>query len=340
MKASNWGFIRAQLSEQPAVVKADLRGKTVCVLGANTGIGFQACKHFASMNPGRMILACRSQARGQDAVARLEAETGYSKAELWIIDLGDFESVKRFGDKWEKDNGRLDILVANAAMETRQYTTTKDGWETTVQVNHLGISLAIILLVPTMLRTANEFTTLPRIVLVSSFLHHHVTIEREARSRPGKILKTLASKEYYTTKRMEQLYSVTKLINLFFARALTAHLGPSAPLIVNAVAPGFTVSELRRDIANLFLRVIEKLLALTTEEGSRRLVFAAVGMPNSPQSLKGQYIDIAGAEEPSDFVIGKEGQEVQESIWKETLAILGELDPRVTRIAERYFSTY
>jgi NAD(P)-dependent dehydrogenase (short-subunit alcohol dehydrogenase family) len=62
-------------------------------------------------------------------VSGLKAATGYSKAELWIIDLADFESVKQFADKFERDGGRLDILVENAALATFDYDATKDGWE-------------------------------------------------------------------------------------------------------------------------------------------------------------------------------------------------------------------
>ena len=53
-------------------------------------------------------------------------------AELWIIDLADFASVRRFGDEFEQDGGRLDILVANAAVLTTKYEKTKDGWESTL----------------------------------------------------------------------------------------------------------------------------------------------------------------------------------------------------------------
>ncbi|KAJ6586340.1 hypothetical protein DFH09DRAFT_1432174 [Mycena vulgaris] len=342
MRPSIWEGLRKQLTKQPPVVKSDLTGKTVCVLGANTGIGFQTCKHFASMNPGRIILACRSAARGQAAVEKLRAEAGYTKGELWILDLGDFESVKRFGDQFEKDGGRLDILVANAAMETRQYTTTKDGWETTLQVNHIATSFAVLLLVPIMLRTATDHATLPRIVLVSSGLHYLVKIDEEARTKPGRILETLGSPEYCTPgKRLREQYSITKLINIFFARALNAHLGASAPLIVNAVAPGFCVSELRRDIkgaTGVILKVLEWLLAFTTEEGSRRLVWAAVGLPSAPETLRGEYIDCCAVEEASDFVIDAEGHRVQEDLWKETISILGKQDPRVNTIVERYLS--
>ena len=47
------------------VEHVDLAGKTVVVIGANVGLGFEAAKHFASMNPKRLVLGCRSQEKGQ-----------------------------------------------------------------------------------------------------------------------------------------------------------------------------------------------------------------------------------------------------------------------------------
>ncbi|KAJ7286857.1 hypothetical protein C8J57DRAFT_1495349 [Mycena rebaudengoi] len=101
MKLTPLGFIKCQIKKQPPVVKADLTGKTVCVLGANAGIGFEATKHFAAMNPGRLIMACRSEVRGRAALKK----TGYSRAELWIVDLADFASVKQFGEQFDNDSG-------------------------------------------------------------------------------------------------------------------------------------------------------------------------------------------------------------------------------------------
>ena len=61
-------FIQDQFWKVEPVVHADLTGKTVVVVGANVGLGFEAAKHFASMNPKRLVLACRSQEKGQAAV--------------------------------------------------------------------------------------------------------------------------------------------------------------------------------------------------------------------------------------------------------------------------------
>jgi len=67
-KLSFLNFIGDQLWNVYPVVHVDLTGKTVVVVGANVGLGFEAAKHFASMNPKRLVLGCRSQEKGQAAV--------------------------------------------------------------------------------------------------------------------------------------------------------------------------------------------------------------------------------------------------------------------------------
>lgn len=60
-------FFLDQMAPLPPVLTTDLAGKSVMVTGANTGIGFEAAKHFARMKPARLILACRSEQKGMDA---------------------------------------------------------------------------------------------------------------------------------------------------------------------------------------------------------------------------------------------------------------------------------
>jgi retinol dehydrogenase 12 len=69
MKKGFLPFVKDQFTTLPPLATADLTGKTVVVTGANVGLGFEASKHFARMNPGRLILACRSEEKGKTAVA-------------------------------------------------------------------------------------------------------------------------------------------------------------------------------------------------------------------------------------------------------------------------------
>ncbi len=56
-------------------------------------------------------------------------------------------------------------------------------------------------------------------------------------------------------------------------------------------------------------------LAFTTEEGSRQLVYAAVGSPDNEEKLRGKYINLSEVVEESDFVISEDGKIVQDKVW-------------------------
>ncbi|KAJ7286170.1 hypothetical protein C8J57DRAFT_1461364 [Mycena rebaudengoi] len=338
MRRTLWHFLKAQLTKQPPVVNADLTSKTVMVVGANTGLGFEATKHFATMNPGRVILACRSQSRGQAAVEKLKSETGYANAELRIVDLADFGSVRQFADKFEQDGNRLDYLVLNAGVANFKYEPTEDGWETSLQVNSLSTSLVALLLLPVMIETARKHSTIPRVVVVSSETHYWASIAKSVRENPD-MFKTLGSQTYCTPRAMAGRYVLTKLLNIFFVRALNARLPPTTPLIVNAVNPGYCASELMRSSTGL-AAWLDYLLLLTvgfpTEVGSRQLVWAALAEQEHPDALRGQYISGSRVEEVSDFVL--DNLKTQDRVWDETLDILGKVDPRVTANVNKYLA--
>ncbi|TFK39465.1 short-chain dehydrogenase [Crucibulum laeve] len=319
-----------QWKKVPPVAAADLQGKTVVVLGANAGIGFEAAKHFAKMNAGRVILACRSRARGETALECLKSETGYEKAELWIVDLAEFSSVKAFADKFEKDGGRLDVLVENAGMappfdNTAEFTI--DGWEQTLQVNNLGPSLLAFLLLPRMLQTAKNGSSL------------NSTLE-DALINSDKPLRTFGSKEYCTKSVMgSRRYYDTKLLNVLFTRALSDRLQTNS-LIVNTVNPGFCYSELRRGIQGGIIAAaawtMERTMAHTAEEGSRQLVWAAVGGNDQLDDLRGAFINNLEVCEAGDFIISDKGKSVQEKLWLDLVDELSAIDSRVRGIVDTY----
>jgi retinol dehydrogenase 12 len=60
----------------------------------------------------------------------LKAETGYESAELWEIDLAQISSVVNFAERFEKEGGRLDILLENAGIiPAPGQQLTVDGYE-------------------------------------------------------------------------------------------------------------------------------------------------------------------------------------------------------------------
>jgi hypothetical protein len=107
------------------------------------------------------------------------------------------------------------------------------------------------------------------------------------------------------------------VLNVLFVRDLQNRL--IQPLItVDTVNPGFCVSQLRSEwsgngIQAMMGRLVEKVMAHTSEEGSRQLVYGAVG--GTEAQMKGSYVSSSKVAEPSDFVISTEGVELQNKIY-------------------------
>lgn len=58
---------------QAKAMSQDLRGKHFVVTGANTGLGYATSRELAKMG-AKVTLACRSAARGQEAVDKIREE--------------------------------------------------------------------------------------------------------------------------------------------------------------------------------------------------------------------------------------------------------------------------
>ncbi|KAN0125889.1 hypothetical protein V8E52_001096 [Russula decolorans] len=322
-------FIQDQWSKVAPVEHVDLTGKTVVVIGANVGLRFEAAKHFASMNPKRLVLGCRSQEKGQAALQAIQA-TGFKNAELALVDLSRFESVLAFADAFIRDNAQIDIFVYNAGVALRQYCPSKDGWEETVQVNHLSAVLLTILLLPCLFKAASSGTSSnPRVVIVASDIHYWTEFSK-TEMESERILRKLSDKDHCTSRVMSERYKISKLLNVFFVLELTKRLPANSPVIVTAVNPGYCRSQLKRNLPSnerIIFGAMDVLLAHTTEEGSRQLVWAAVGGAGRESELRGGFVSNSDLREVSDYVLSDEGAAVQTRLWDESVEILSGIEP-------------
>ncbi|KAJ3556540.1 hypothetical protein NM688_g1968 [Phlebia brevispora] len=326
-KYTFYDVVAEQWTTLPPPLKSDLSNKIVLVTGANTGIGFETVKSFANLRPKRLLLGCRSEAKGKHAVELIEKATGYRGIELAVFDHGNFNSVRTYVESFKDEP--LDILVANAGMAIRKYEETEDGWESSLQVNHLSTALLSILLLPNLVRTAQQNGTHSRLVIVSSDTHFWTKFDEELLDSPN-ILRKLNDKEYCVTQGMAHRYADTKLLNILFTRALSEHLPAIIPVVPTVVNPGYCRSELRRNISSLSSIIqyafMDLLVGRTAEQGARQLVWAALG-PDGKEGkhtnwLRGAYVSTQGIKEPSDFAISKEGGESQDRIWASPLTIV------------------
>ncbi|KAL8415289.1 hypothetical protein RB594_006222 [Gaeumannomyces avenae] len=74
--------LRWAVSNPPADLAVSFAGKTILVMGANTGLGFAAALNYAAKDTSRLILGVRSAAKGEAAARDISAGTGMPAAQL------------------------------------------------------------------------------------------------------------------------------------------------------------------------------------------------------------------------------------------------------------------
>ncbi|MFH9800094.1 oxidoreductase [Streptomyces virginiae] len=262
-------------------------GRLAVVTGANSGIGYVTARELARRG-AHVVLACRSQQRGQEALERLRAEVPGARAELRLLDLADLKSVRRFAEGWNHD--RLDLLVNNAGIAMVPFSRTADGFESQFGVNHLGTFALTGLLMPHLLASPD-----PRVVTVSS------EGQRFARFDMGNLDAERGYRPLFT-------YIQSKRANLYFAtelqrRADAAGLG----LRSMAVAPGLTRSNVLTGGANstrgraygALMRLLLRSAFRPTPEGAKTSLYAATVpdlpggsyvVPDGPFQLRGEPV--------------------------------------------------
>lgn len=141
--------VRARLGGWPDADRGrDLRGKTVLVTGATSGIGLATAMRCAQLGATVRFLA-RDGGRAEQAKARIEQAAGHDVDVAYhLADMSDFASLRAFAARLSASNPRLDVLVHNAGALSRSFSRAPDGSELTLASHVLGPFLLTGLLLP------------------------------------------------------------------------------------------------------------------------------------------------------------------------------------------------
>lgn len=166
-------------SRQPqlAIAAPPPQRQTIIITGANSGIGYEACKRLATKGH-RLVLACRTEAKAQAAVDSI-IEEGFpnevSTSAMLIpaaCDLANKASIKSFVNNIPSLLGgddKIDCLCLNAGIsrntEATDVARTADGFEQTIGINHFGHFYLNSLLLPKIQSNTG------RIVITASGVH-------------------------------------------------------------------------------------------------------------------------------------------------------------------------
>ena len=242
----------------------DQTGRRAIVTGANSGLGWHVSTELARKGAS-VVLACRSEERGGDAVHRLREEVPDAQVECRRLDLTSLDSVRAFAGSVDEP---VDILVNNAGVMATPHLRTADGFELQLGTNHLGHFALTGLLMPRLLDAPD-----PRVVTVSSGAH-----------RMGKMdFDDLQSERSYGPW---QAYGQSKLANLLFMQELQRRADESGARLTSTGAhPGYAATNLqtsqsrngslRGRLESLGMWISNKVIAQSDRMGALPLLYAA-----------------------------------------------------------------
>jgi len=256
-------------------IMSELGGKHFLITGASSGIGRVTAEGLASRG-AKVWLACRDLEKSRP-VLRAIAERG-GKAELVELDLSDLESVRACASTVLARGEPLHVLINNAGVAGRK-GLTKQGFELTFGVNHLGHFLLTELLLPKLIEQPHS-----RVVNVASKAHYQARgIDFDELRRPGKGLGALHA------------YEVSKLANVLHAKSLAGRYGARG-LRAYSLHPGVVASDIWRQVPQPFRWFMLRRM-LSNEEGARTTLYCATSPDVAEHN--GRYYDDCREKEPS-----------------------------------------
>lgn len=243
--------------------------KTIVLTGASDGIGAAAARQLSAPS-NRLILVGRSAEKTR-AVAE---ETGATWFTADFARLDDVRALAAQITDAVEDSG-IDVLANNAGGIFGDPTPTVDGFEKTMQVNHLAPFLLTHLLLPALLRSRGA------VVNTSSIAHRlfgHLDVDdldNARRFSPNKA------------------YGDAKLANVLFARSLHTRFH-AAGLSAVAFHPGTVQTNFASDSSSvmrlLYRTPLKHLMLIGADKGGATLRWFIEGTPDETW-FSGAYYD-------------------------------------------------
>jgi NAD(P)-dependent dehydrogenase (short-subunit alcohol dehydrogenase family) len=245
-----------------------MKGKTVVITGATSGIGEVAAQTLAKMG-ARIVVVARNKERGDATLAQLRSSTGITHA-IHFADLSRLSEMKRVAAQIADQESRIDVLINNAGAMFATRELTEDGLERTFALNHMAYFVVTAGLRERLLASGPA-----RIISTASSAHLGVNLDFD----------DLQSAKSYAAMKA---YGRSKLCNILFTRELARRLRGSG-VTANCLHPGFVATRFGDQSGGLISRFVwlAKFFAVSPTRGAETIVYLA----SSPEVAEttGQY---------------------------------------------------
>jgi NAD(P)-dependent dehydrogenase (short-subunit alcohol dehydrogenase family) len=274
-----------------------MKGKTVLITGATSGIGFHTASALASKG-ARVLLTGRDEARGREAVDRLRLEAGHDRVAFLAVDHSTVGGNRDLAERVLERADHLEVLINNVGAIHARRLETGDGYEATLATNFLAPFVLTDILMPLLLESAPA-----RVVNVVSSAYS--MWKRDP-------FEDLAAKERYVGI---EAYAHSKLLNLLWTFALARRLEGSG-VVANAANPGMAWTNQTRAMTpetvpawRLFWPLVRLVQRRASPEAAAK---SSVYLASSEEAsrVSGSYFESnAKPKRPSELVLDVGNQE-------------------------------
>jgi len=287
-------------------VTHDVTGKVCLVTGANSGVGRVSALELARAG-GHVFLACRRKEAAQEVIDAIKAETGNGNLEFLPLDLASLASVNACVDAFLERGLPLHVLMCNAGLAGVK-GLTKDGFEMTIGVNHVGHFLMIQRLLETLKASAPA-----RVVIVAS--RGHRKADGIAWDRVREPTKSLTGFNEYAQSKGMNILTARKLAQVLDGTGVTTY----------SLHPGQVKTSIWRVLPRPLRWFITRNM-ITNEEGARTQLWCATAPELASES--GHYYDdqCQRAEPFAPF----DGDSLTEELWSRSFEWAGLATPEAT----------
>jgi NAD(P)-dependent dehydrogenase (short-subunit alcohol dehydrogenase family) len=248
----------------------ELAGRTMIITGASSGIGAAAAQALGERGATVAVIGRNRERTHQVADA--------AGGDAFVADFASFASVRNLAAELLDRYETIDVLANNAGGLVSKRTTTMDGHEQTIQVNHLSPFLLTSLLLPRLKSTA-------------------------ALGRPVRVIATSSGANMSNGIRLDDLdwtrrrwmggwraYGAAKAANILFTRELAKRTAGTG-IAAYAFHPGFVATGFGADsrLMKFGSLLNYSRFARTPETGSAPLVHLASASGEPAPS--GTYFD-------------------------------------------------
>ncbi|MEO9894495.1 3-oxoacyl-ACP reductase FabG [Aurantibacter sp.] len=206
-----------------------LKDKVAIVTGGARGIGKAIAELFAQ--EGAIVIIIDLLHEGQQVADLINSNLG--KAEYHAVSVTDKSAIEKLFESVNLKYGKIDILINNAGI-TRDKTLEKmseEAWDAVIDVNLKGVFICAQAVVPYM-----------------------------KKNKYGRIVSA-ASNVGLRGNFGQTNYAATKAGVIAMSKTWTMELGKFG-ITANAIAPGFTMTEMVKDIPVEHLESIKKSIPL------------------------------------------------------------------------------